>query len=249
MTGIASEFQALVSVAIGSDYSTSDLFKDTRLRLATAAVNRGDIFAENMATAGHVFQFNPGHQGDIPEEATDDINLESLSIGKSEAFSVRTEQDHLDVADLVYQNSPLSPAHAQGILAWLKKVHLGSRGFELGTFKPSLLGIAMKEQSRKWKSLALGYISDIVTLVHRMITDLLNQLMPDETTRVGIQSLLMDELRKKYQAAIHHTEFLIKVELESNPATLNHYFNDTLEKWCGFYLLYTLLITSCCLPV
>lgn len=90
----------------------------------------------------------------------------------------------------------------------------------------------MKKQSSKWSSLAFGYISDIIMLVHRMVTDLLKEVTPDDNMRVAIESLLIGELRRRYREAISLTEFLIQVELEGNPATHNHYFNDTLEKWC-----------------
>lgn len=224
MTKIALEFQHLASLAVRSEYSHSDVFDKYRsLRLATAAIKRGDIFADKMTTAGHVFSFNPDHRGDITEEDDlDETALENLSLEESGNFDVRTEQDHPGVADLIFQNSSPSSAHTRGILAWIKKVHLESRGFELGTFKASFLAVTMKEQSRKWPSLALGYISDMVALLHTFITGLLKQVTPDETTRAGIESLLIDELRKGYQAAISHTEFLLKVELESNPATHNH---------------------------
>jgi hypothetical protein len=68
-------------------------------------------------------------------------------------------------------------------------------------------------------------------MVHSFVTDLLKHITPSENVRVGIESLLMDELIKKYQTAVTHVRFLLDVELEGNPATHNHYFNDTLRKW------------------
>lgn len=239
MMKMALEFQNLASQAERSEYSHSDLFdENTKLRLATAAINRGEDFAERMATSGHLFDFNTEQQVDETMEIPDETDREGLSLGVEYGdFDTRTEQDHPGIMDLVHQNLSLPSAHSRGILPWLKGMHLESRGFELGTFKPSLLGSAMKKQSSKWSSLAFGYISDIIMLVHRMVTNLLNEVTPDDNMRVAIESLLIGELRRRYREAISLTEFLIQVELEGNPATHNHYFNDTLEKWCVWSVL------------
>jgi hypothetical protein len=89
----------------------------------------------------------------------------------------------------------------------------------------------MQQQAREWKDLALGYISDVVTLVHCFIVKLLKHVVPNQHVQDGLISLLLDELRKRYQTALAQTNFLMTVELDGPPATYNHYFNDTLDKW------------------
>lgn len=89
----------------------------------------------------------------------------------------------------------------------------------------------MKLQSGKWQSLALGYISDIVVITHRFVTDLLDVLCPISRVRHGIESLLMDSLIEKYSKAVSHVKFLLEIELNGTPATLIHHFNDNLQKW------------------
>lgn len=91
--------------------------------------------------------------------------------------------------------------------------------------------MSMERQSVKWKELALGYISDIVTLVHNFVIGLMCVVCPVERVRAGIMSLLMDRLVEKYRLATSHVEFLLEVELNGTLATLNHYFNESLEKW------------------
>jgi hypothetical protein len=230
---IALDFQRIATLAVRSDYSRTNLFhKYPSLRLATAAVNRGETFAEVMAAKGHVFDFGSDHQGNTPEESDLDMEaLEHLSIGDADAVNIRTEPDHPDIEDLT-QKSILLPKPLHGnILGWLKKVYRQSRGFELGTFDASLLAVTLKRQSMKWRELALGYISDIITMVHTFVKDLLRHITPNENVRMGIESLLMDELTNKYQTAMTHVKFLLDVELDGTPATLNRYFNDTLERW------------------
>ena len=89
----------------------------------------------------------------------------------------------------------------------------------------------MKRQAVKWRDLALGYISDVITLVHSFVITILQHITPNGHVWSGIKSLLMDDLNKKYQRAVDHAKFLLDVELEGIPATHNHYFNDALEKW------------------
>jgi len=43
-------------------------------------------------------------------------------------------------------------------------------------------------------------------------------------------SLLTDHLLEKYRSAIAYVNFLLEIELDGTPATLNHYFNKNLEK-------------------
>ena len=117
-----------------------------------------------------------------------------------------------------------------GWLVWLKEVYRGARGFELGTLNSSLLAVTMKRQSTKWKSLVLGYIADIVTMIHDFVTDLLRVVCPVERVHLGVMSLLSDHLLEKYRSAIAHVHFLLETELDETPTTLNYYLNENPEK-------------------
>lgn len=119
---------------------------------------------------------------------------------------------------------------ARDILYWLKSIHRESRGFELGTFSPAILAVSMQAQAHKWPNLALGYVSDMIALVHSFVIKLLKEIVPNRHVREGLISLLVDGLKEKYLKALDHTSLLLKVELEGTPATYNHYFNDTLNK-------------------
>jgi hypothetical protein len=67
--------------------------------------------------------------------------------------------------------------------------------------------------------------------VRHFICKLLHHVCPDERTRTGLFSILIDLLLERYQKAIDHVRFIIKVERFSTPMTLNHYFNDNLQKF------------------
>ncbi len=89
----------------------------------------------------------------------------------------------------------------------------------------------MKRQSVKWKSLALEYIANIVMMVHIFVVDLLRMICLVKRVQNDIMSLLMERLIEKYKASISHVDFLLEIELDGTSATLNHYFNDNLDKW------------------
>lgn len=105
----------------------------------------------------------------------------------------------------------------------------------------------MREQSKKWNSLALGYVSDAVTIVHNFVTELLRIVYPDARVRRGLISLLTDHLIERYKKAVDQVVFVLQVERSEKPATQNHYFNDTLEKWYDFTPHHAKKDTNVCL--
>lgn len=178
-----------------------------------------------------------GSDGD--HQTSNEENLEAVDVSVIDlddhdpmgTIQVRKVQDHSELEDLLHLPNRLPDPWSGTIDTWLKGIYRGSRDFELGTLNSSLLAITMKSQSMKWKSLALGYIADVVTMAHSFVVDLLNVVCPVEHVRMGIMPLLMDQLVEKYKSAISHVDFLLGVGLAGTPATLNHYFNDNLEKW------------------
>jgi hypothetical protein len=225
---IAIRFQEIATSAARADYGRTDFVNhDENLRLATATVNRGEAFSNVMAESGHDFDF--GDSEDV--QAITELDFKVLALDDEKAVPVRLFPDHPDIQDIVQKNTAVGAPRNHDILAWLKSVYRRSRGFELGTFDSSMLTVTMKHQARKWQDLALGYISDVITLVHSFVAKLLQHIVPNPHVRESLSSLLVDGLREKYRSALDQTKFLLKVELEGTPATYNHYFNDTLNKW------------------
>ena len=225
---IAAKFQDIVAFATRADYGRTDFFnEDDSLRLATATVNRGEVFAEDMANFGHEINFDAAEDVRHIKE----LDLDSLSLDELPTLPTRHVKNHLDIEDIVPDNAEILQPHDQDILGWLKSFYRRSRGFELGTFDSSLVATSMKRQARKWRDLALGYVSDVITLVHCFVVALLQHIVPGHRhVRDGVASLLFDQLRRRYENALKHTDFLLAVELEGTPATYNHYFRDTLDK-------------------
>jgi len=250
---ISMKFQRIVVDALGTNYGRHRMFHDhPSLRLVTAAVNRSEAMATMFANNGHTFHFQGRSKIDAkPDEDADsdmsvdgdeqDQNEPSL-VFEDEQVSPRPSDQHITqgvrqhlarttVDDLLPNTLDVAEPQRGEILDWLRSIHRDSRGFEIGTVNPTLLATIMREQSRKWEHISLGYVADVIVLTHTFVNDLLQEVCPTRRVREGILSLLMDQLCVRYKAAIKHVEFLLEVDLHGTPSTLNHYFNDNLQKW------------------
>ncbi|OBT86907.1 hypothetical protein VE02_04368 [Pseudogymnoascus sp. 03VT05] len=200
-------------------------------------VNRNETFSTTIQKLGHTYQFEAESTDDmkVRAEFKHNLDVEDVEFTENsttlEDIPIRIVEAHDDIDDILLEGEQLSIPENQGTLKWLTKVYCNSRGFELGTFDPSLLAITMREQSKKWNGISLGYISDVVTITHNFVTELLRLTCPDERVRNGLTSILMDGLLERYKSAVGQVEFVLQVERSEKPATQNHYFNDTLEKW------------------
>lgn len=71
----------------------------------------------------------------------------------------------------------------------------------------------------------------LLSVVHAFIQKAHEVVSKDTQMSSKILSLLMDDLVKKYKHAMSTVDFLLRIEHEGTPTTLNHYFNDNLKKW------------------
>jgi hypothetical protein len=65
-----------------------------------------------------------------------------------------------------------------------------SRGFKLGAVDASILATAIKKQSSKWFSISLGYVSDVIMLVHRFITTAIKAIVPDNSIAYSLLNVV-----------------------------------------------------------
>lgn len=241
---ILKRFQEVTSLALATKYGADDLFEEhSELRIVTEVVLRNDLFSDHMHDCGQEywfdsvdeppsthsressFTFSASPARDPPPLADTEVTAEEPN-----SIHIRTLSDSAELQDILHGQDALT-APLRGIVKWLEATYMNSRGFELGTFEPNLLSNVMKKQSVKWKDLALGYISDVVVLVHRFIRRLLASLCADERVRENLLSILMDPLLEKYRIAIDEVQFLLRMEMRGTPMTENHYFNDSLQIW------------------
>lgn len=218
---LATRYQVITDQALKSHYSDDVFDDDESLRLATVVTRRNEIFADDVRERGHTYNFKVEVQSakDLPT-AEEDIVLDC-----------RYQRDHSELEDLIRGDCEIHEPRADGIKSWLKSIYENSRGFELGTFDVSLLTIVWRKQSANWDALALGYIYDIVSMVHGYTIALLAIICKHDRIRRGIISVLMDRLLEKYTKAIDHAKFLLLVERAGTPLTANHYFSENLDTW------------------
>lgn len=219
LVDVMSSFQTIVSHALNSNYGADDAFEDDEiLRLATRVVNRNDIFSNDVAQWGHQHHFGLGASEEDQTSFDGDLLTRKVdTVG--------------DLEGIVDEPISVSFPLRGGIHSWIEELYRASRGFEIGTFNGTLLSTMMKSQSTKWVALAKGYISDIIIMVHEFIARALNRACPDARLCHNVQLFLMDRLLETYQKGIAKVDFLLFVERTGTPTTLNHYLNDTLDKW------------------
>lgn len=209
--------------AIDGKFASDDAFdQDSILRLATAVNIRIESFDKDLRTHGHSYIF--GKSASAPGDDEKGLYREP-----SNGFSTRTTNDPSELAEILHPSRPA--LHNTGdILVWLRNTYNQCRGFELGTFEPSMLAAILKQQSSNWTTISLGFVSDVIVLVHYCICTALEHVVTDKVVRTRLFNVLLDGLVKRYKPAIDHTHFLLSVERDSIPLTTNHYFNDNLQK-------------------
>ena len=235
LTDISTQFQRMVTLSVDAKYGSSAIFDDLELRLATLVTGRNAMFSEDMSRRGHEFRFSAPEaqeqaKEDLPSALTWNQN-DDVDANNETVFDIRKHADCIDIEDLLHAQESLFAANGRPIAYWLREMYESSRGFELGTFDSSILATTMKVQTTKWAAISLGYISDIATIVHRFIDRVLQSICSDIHVKSELLSVLMDGLIERYNKAIDQARFLLDVERTGTPMTLNHYFNDTLEKW------------------
>ncbi len=242
---LATKFQEITSHALDAYYSRSSLFKDNpSLRLATRIVELNATFSDNVWLQGHTMEFSKSTTRDddgsvdepSPEEARseppeDDESAASVDISRSTSDTEKFEDPAFpELSDIIQPPWRCPVPLADNIFDWIESEYKTSRGFELGTFDPCLLPIIFQEQSKKWDRLALVYISDVIRHVHSFASELLSALCPDPHVQSNLWTLMIDELLGRYEKAVAHTHFILRVERYGTPLTTNHYFNDNLQK-------------------
>lgn len=239
LTSIATDYQRLVSFALRANHGADEVFEARPgLRIAPAIIGRMKTFSEDMAMYGatYAFQANESNLPQLLSPAVSESDEENEGDGKASKngsfFDSRKLDDHEDLLDILPPTQRLPLPRRNGIHPWLQQVFRGNRGFELGTFNPSILATTMKKQCTKWSDISLGFVSDVITLVHEFIGSALDVVCPDVVVRNALRDKLSEGLVELYRLALTRTHFLLEVESGGIPITMNHYFNDNLQRWC-----------------
>lgn len=230
LLNLATRFQSVTFHALAARYAGDNLFEDNPgLKLATDVVNRNTIFADNVKKMGHTMAFSTKSKasGDkVNEEKKDDAKDSD-----EQTHQVRHTEADPELDDILHDNHQVQLPKGTGIIPWLEKAYTNSRGFGLETFDQSLISVVWKKQCTNWDDLALGYVSDIVSLVHSFISTLISVICDDQRVQSALMSALMDGLTDRYTKSMDHAKFIIHVEKYGTPQTMNDYFTNNLDKW------------------
>ncbi|CAK4033018.1 interferon-induced GTP-binding mx2 [Lecanosticta acicola] len=223
LTQLATRFQRLVAFALKANHGADSLFdSEPELRVSPAVMARMKTFSDDMWTYGHMYSF----LGKDQEEQGSAV----LDAAEQKEYSVRKQEDLEELPNIQCLDMTLSYPKAGGIKRWLRDVFESNRGFELGTFNASILATVMKKQSSKWEDISTGFVSDVVVLVHKFVHTALTSICADGEICRALLNTLFDNLVQRYQKALDSAKFLVEVENGDTPMTLNHYFNDNLQK-------------------
>ncbi|KAI1933496.1 hypothetical protein LOZ66_006398 [Ophidiomyces ophidiicola] len=209
---LVTAFQSQISLALDANY---------------------EKFANEVETFGHHYNFEPESLSvdpfDLARENSDLSKMDSLAL-KTQVLKVwnttSTENLEAKLHDVVAIAAP-----ATGITTWLHQMYLNLKGFEIGTLEAKIISILMNKQSEKWVDLGLRFVSDVIIMVHDCINLFLELLCTDTQVTHELISLLTDELKDQYCKLIEHVNFLLWMKRNDSLMTLNHYFNDNLQKW------------------
>ncbi|KKZ63827.1 hypothetical protein EMCG_01932 [[Emmonsia] crescens] len=231
---IITEFQQIASLALVSDYGGNHIFdREPSTKLATILVNRNDMFSENMERWGNEYIFASVDGEEVEEgyeeKDTNEDGGKDVSEEEKEGLRTRSMKDPTGLDDILFQPTTVKRDFQTHILTWLGEIFRGCRGFEIGAFNPGFLSTIIKKQSANWECLSLDCVSDMICAVHTFILKVLKSICTDERVREHLLSILMNPLLDIYQRSLSKVKFLLHVERDGTPKTLNHYFNDNLK--------------------
>lgn len=87
----------------------------------------------------------------------------------------------------------------------------------------------MNKQSSKWTEFALGYVSNVIDIMHTFILKVLLFICPEEQIRDKLVNVLVDELSKRYKEAMDQAQMIFDVE-RMNLMTLDNKFHRNLSR-------------------
>lgn len=223
LSEIAGHFQRIVRGALDASYSSHPELESDDLRLITDIVNLTEQFNHDFISRSNVYDFENGEDACCSEE-----NGQHLSIREPTSLKNGTSKfPELDpIVDL-----DLSSTYVSGgsIMEWIGQMYNRSRGVELGTFGSGLLSSAFREQTRNWEPMVRSYLGKIVVVIHHFIVTIIGKICTDSKVVGELRFIMDNELLSRYQAAMDEAVFLVGLERDNKPYTLNASFNTTLR--------------------
>ncbi|PWY67226.1 hypothetical protein BO94DRAFT_503828, partial [Aspergillus sclerotioniger CBS 115572] len=243
LSGIARRFQNLARAARDAHYSDDKAFEQSEFRLLTHIVNLSDLFSSVFQEKAHLRCF------EHPALATDDSVQSESGSEPTDAGKETKDWARLNAKQRETYES-LDPGHfpelehiisrgtgtedpGSGVKDWIEELYLNSRGLDLGTFGGTILSSAFKEQTIKWEPMTREYISNTIMVVHRFLCMALGKACANRQLYDRVWSSILEDLLERYKTAMSQALFLLSVERNRRPYTLNNSFSDILQKMRG----------------
>ncbi|KAF3062278.1 Interferon-induced GTP-binding protein Mx [Daldinia childiae] len=229
---ISEAFQTLARDALDAYYTGNKIFEERHdLRLITRVVEANEKYSDDMAINGHTRSFASNFTSE--EDDTETRFIPQINKNRSTKVPEPEDGTYPELEEMFDPLDTVMPdiSGQDDIMDYISGVYRDSRGLELGMVGGPLVSTMFKEQSKKWKPITLDYVSRVIWAVHHFIVQALETTCPDERVREELWSgYLLEELQKSYREAMDKAKYLLSIEREGIPLTLNHYFNDTLQK-------------------
>lgn len=239
---IAADFREITAKAVDAYYGRDECFEDDSFRLATNVMAMNNAFSETIARNGFTRRFRHNPNSSVADIEAEEVELAEQEAISSSADSLKTPtssagsgklellREYPELRALIGQPKP-EPGRKRGdIMQWITRMNDRSKGFEIGSLNPSLLPSLFLEQSRSWEFYASGHVEDVIQTIHSFNYKALSYCCKDKVVSERLWAKLTQLLLPLYKKALDQVTFLIAVEQQGNPMTMNHYFADNLRK-------------------
>jgi len=236
LCGIAERFEDYRRGAIDAKYAYYDFFDKSDVRLITGLVNLTVAFGHLFQLHGHVHKFQdvgrtePEIEVFLGEDGPEPSPIELRESLRNVLATCGTDikDEFPELGDLVTDQTEIDSPE-DGIMEWIKTLHIQSRGMDLGTFSPDLLSSVFGEQSRPWDKMVRVYMGEVVRLIHHFMTKALHAVCSDDEITKNIWSIILDPVLQRYRAGLDQAVLLVEVERRQRPFTLNGSFNEEVQ--------------------
>ncbi|GJC78046.1 interferon-induced GTP-binding protein Mx2 [Colletotrichum liriopes] len=231
---IVSRYIQLKGFSLNAYYTGDPLFeKHPEYRLATRIREMNSAFSLVFFKSAHTRSFDKLDEDEEIETEDDKVEAEDgdEDLRRDELYEVTFEMPSDEFGELdgvLSEPCKCVVPRKNGIMKHLEQLYLASRGFEMGTFNNHMLPTAFKEQSKKWESITLAHVSNVILVVHQFICGVVKEACGDGAVFEALWSSIIEDLVKRYQTAMNQARLLIHVEREGRSITYNPAFDRVL---------------------
>ncbi|KAK2041561.1 dynamin family protein [Colletotrichum somersetense] len=233
---VVSRYLQLRDFSLNAYYTGDPLFeKQPEYRLATRIREMNSAFSLMFFRSAHTRNFdnldedqNGQTEGDKRSFEDEDEDASRNDLYELAFVIPPDEFDELDA--VLSEPCKCAAPRNDDIMKHLEQLYLASRGFEMGTVNNHLLPTAFKEQSKKWESITLAHVSNVILVVHHFIFGMIQEACGDGTVLDALWSSIVEDLVKRYQMAMQQAKLLIHVEREGRSITYNPAFDRALAQ-------------------